>query len=108
MKRADKIALLSKIIQGQISPATRQQIRQSNGPGTAVPGAVVIIYKLEAPNPGPTDEVIFYHKGQQVTMPYKDIQAFTRYEPLTVCFIPDNGRMQKPNINDNEPATYNR
>ena len=103
MKRADKIALLTKIIQGQVSHETRQLLRQSNGPG-----AVVIIYQHEASNPGPTDEVSFYHKGQQVTMPYGDIQAFTRYEPLTVCFIPDNGRIQKPNIHDNEPALYDR
>lgn len=103
MKRADKIALLTKIIQGQVSHETRQRLRQSNGPG-----AVVITYQIGDSHPGPTDEVSFYHNGQQVTMPYKDIQAFTRYQPLTICMLPDNGRRKKPKSNDNVPESSKR
>ncbi|GAB3957157.1 hypothetical protein GCM10028805_49040 [Spirosoma harenae] len=91
MKRTDKIALLSTLIAGKSSKGTKQQLRQLNGPG-----AVVITYLPGASNPGPNDEVSFFHKGRQVTMSYKDIQAFTRYDPLTIFMIPDNGRLQIP------------
>lgn len=87
MKRAEKIALLSKLLAGQVSEVTRQQLHQSNGPG-----GIVIFYQPGAPRPGPDDTVSFHHKGQQVTMPYRYVKAFTRYDPLTVCFMPDNHR----------------
>ncbi|GAB4038676.1 hypothetical protein [Spirosoma jeollabukense] len=96
MKRTEKIALLTKIIQGKSSEGVKQQLKQSIGPG-----AVVIIYRHGALRPAPTDEVSFHYKGKPVTMPYKDIQAFTRYEPLTICMIPDNGR-RSPKQRDNE------
>lgn len=92
MKRAEKIALLTKIVAGKACNEALKQFHKSNGPG-----AVVIIYQHGASNPGPNDEVSFYHKGKRVTMPYKDIQAFTRYEPLTICMIPDNCR-RKPKV----------
>ncbi len=92
MNRAEKIALLSKIVEGKASDKTLKQLRHSNGLG-----AVVIIYQVGASNPSPDDVVSFHHKGKRITMPYKDIQALTRYEPLTICMIPDNGR-RKPEI----------
>ncbi|SOD99793.1 hypothetical protein [Spirosoma fluviale] len=91
MKRAEKIVLITKILKGKFNEGTKQQLCQSNGPG-----AVVIVNQLGASNPCPNDQVRFYHNGKQVTMPYKDIQAFTRYEPLTICMIPDNGRRKVP------------
>ncbi|SOD99763.1 hypothetical protein [Spirosoma fluviale] len=91
MKRIEKIALLMKIVDGKASVETLNKLRQSKNPG-----AVVIIYQFEAFNPGPDEVVSFHHKGKRVTMPYKDIQAFTRYESLTICMIPDNGRRKVP------------
>ena len=89
MKRPQKLALLAKIVQGKASNENIQQLRRSKGPG-----GVVIIYQPGASYPGRDDEVSFHHNGQQVTMPYLAIQAFTRYKPLTICFIPDNGRQR--------------
>lgn len=88
MKRAEKIALLTKIVNGEVNEGTRRQLSQSNGPG-----GIVLIYQPGDANPSPDDAVSFEHNGQRVTMPYKDIQAFTRYDPLTIFFIPDKGRL---------------
>ncbi|WP_461148872.1 hypothetical protein [Spirosoma pulveris] len=91
MKRGEKIALLTKIVEGKASNETVKLLRQSKGPG-----CVIIIYRHGASEPGPDDLVSFHHKGKRVTMPYKDVEAFTRYDPLTIIMIPDNGRRQVP------------
>ena len=87
MKRAEKIALLAKVVQGQITPRTKEQLRQ-----TLTPGGMAIILRPGQTDPGPDDEVSFHHNGRRHTMPYRDVPAFTRYDPLTVVLLPDNGR----------------
>lgn len=87
MKRIEKIALLTKIVQGKASRQDMLQVQRSNGPG-----GVVIIYEPTAQHPEPDEEVSFNFEGQQVTMLLQDIQAFTRYDPLALCFLPDNHR----------------
>ena len=86
MNRNEKINLLTRVLQGTADEETRQQLRMSKGPG-----AVVIIYKHHAP--GPDDEVSFDHNGQEVTIPYRDIQAFTRFDPLTIFLLPAKDSM---------------
>ena len=87
MNRFHKQALLTKILQGKARKADVEQLRQSNGAG-----GVVILYEKGEPQPGPEDEVNFSFNGQVVTMPLRDIQAYTRYNPLTLCFLPDKKR----------------
>ncbi|GAB3019062.1 hypothetical protein [Spirosoma pulveris] len=91
MNRTEKITLLKKIVTGKASDENLSQLRQSNGPG-----AIVITYQPGTAKPGPNDEVTFHYEGKKVTMPYKNIQAFTHYEPLTICMMPDNGRRKVP------------
>ncbi|WP_288428944.1 hypothetical protein [uncultured Spirosoma sp.] len=88
MKRAEKIALLNKILTGQADETTRQQLQRSSGPGMVA----ILFQPGDNTSPSPDDMVSFYHKGQQVTMPYKDIQTFTQYDPLAVVWLPDDGR----------------
>ncbi len=90
MKRAEKIALLSKLFAGQADESIRQQLHRSNGPGMVV----IPFQPGDNTNPGPDYIVNFNHKGQQVSMAYKDIQAFTRYDPLAVVWLPDNDRIR--------------
>jgi hypothetical protein len=90
MKRAEKIALLSKLFAGQADKSIRQQLQQSNGPGMVV----ILFQPGDNLNPGPDDVVSFHHKGEQVSMPYKDIKAFTRFDPLAVVWLPDNDRIR--------------
>lgn len=58
MKRAEKIALLSKLVTRQISEVTSQQLHQSDGPG-----GIAIFYQLCDPRSGRDDTVSLHRKG---------------------------------------------
>jgi hypothetical protein len=87
MKRAEKIALLGRIINGGVSPATRRQLRRSKGDNGGV-----IVYQCDTSRPGPDDPIHFKYDGQRVTIPHDGISAFSREHPDILIWIPDNGR----------------
>lgn len=90
MKRAEKIALLNRIINGQVDQQTRQQLQRSGGPGQGV-----IVYQSDTANPGPDDTIRFLYNGQWITMLQKDTDAFFQDHTDVLIWIPDNYR-QRP------------
>jgi hypothetical protein len=84
MKRAEKIALLTKVIQGD-SPATRlQQFIE------AAPRSLIIIDNLGSDDSQPigdNDPVIFYDGGKEYTMPLSEVHQYARRHHIGVLVV---------------------
>lgn len=88
MKRYEKLALLTKVVQGNITEHTRQQLRQS-----VDYGPIIAIIRVSCDGPKPEDEIWIQEENQKISMLYSDLETYAARKENSVIFIfPDNGR----------------
>lgn len=86
MKRAGKVALLTKVIQGTNTQTTRQLLQhyQANGPRS-----LILIDDLDFPEcpMADTDNVNFQDRGKQHTMTLGEAQRYANRYGISTLFV---------------------
>lgn len=107
MTRKDKINLLTKAMQGQLTSSTLKQLTQP----TRVNG--LLLYQGKDYKPQSTDVMkatVTYASGQSLNreMTYAEFKELPKTVSKVLTYMPDNGRRKKPEgdlSNSDESAT---
>ncbi|ARK12187.1 hypothetical protein A6C57_18635 [Fibrella sp. ES10-3-2-2] len=87
MKRSEKVALLTKLLKGEVNGSIFKQLYKPHLK------PLIIIFKRHAHPLRPNDEVIVRAGPEDVTVLYKDLDAYARsVGGIVVAMLPDNGR----------------
>ncbi|MCX6214653.1 hypothetical protein [Spirosoma sp.] len=88
MKRHEKIALLTKLVQGQVNEAVRQRLRESQENE-----AIIGIFSPDKNPPSPDDEIVIQERDKEIRIPYKELDQYAWRKGISVIFLlPDNQR----------------
>jgi hypothetical protein len=84
MKRAEKIALLTKVIQGDLPAIRLQQFIE------AAPRSLIIIDDFGSGDSQPIgnkDPVSFYNRGKEHTMPLNEVHQYARRQQIRMLVV---------------------
>lgn len=88
MKRHEKLALLTKVVQGNVTDHVKHQLRQS-----VDYGPIIAIVRAGHEGPKPDDQVTIQEGTKEITMLYKELDAYAAKKADAVMFVfPHNGR----------------
>ena len=90
MKQPDKKALLTKLLQGEITTSAVKRLVESELK------PLIIVFRHHSRTLQPTDEVIVRQGREDITIPYGELEEYARrVGGIVVVKVPDNERERK-------------